>query len=178
MKDLSIGVLMAWQIAAVETAEAKHQFIEKEQILIGISSLEKSLISPEIYINIVPSDVNKLKNEHNTIEEILQHFKINSTNLRRKVRKKCGQGNYQHTEKIIHRSEECKKFFSRADELTEDSSNIECTHLFTAILEHCNGKIYETLKELNIEPLKILERAKLYLKKKKIPEKKENSYFI
>lgn len=34
MVKLSIGALLAWQIAAGETAQAKHQYIEKEQVCI------------------------------------------------------------------------------------------------------------------------------------------------
>lgn len=41
MKELSVGANFAWQIAAGEAATSKHQFIEKEHVLIGICSLEK-----------------------------------------------------------------------------------------------------------------------------------------
>jgi len=44
MVGLSAGAHLAWQIAAGETALARQQYIEKEQIFIGICSLEKVLI--------------------------------------------------------------------------------------------------------------------------------------
>ena len=48
MKDLSIGASLVWQMAAGEAVAAKHQYIEKEHIFIGICSLEKILmLSPE-----------------------------------------------------------------------------------------------------------------------------------
>lgn len=43
MPDLSIGANIAWQIAAHETAAAKHQFIEKEHIALNISHRLSSL---------------------------------------------------------------------------------------------------------------------------------------
>ena len=46
MPTLSIGANIAWQIAASEAA--RFQFIEAEQIFIGICSIEKVLmLSPE-----------------------------------------------------------------------------------------------------------------------------------
>jgi len=48
MPILSIGANIAWQIAAGEASAARFQFIEAEQIFIGICSIEKVLmLSPE-----------------------------------------------------------------------------------------------------------------------------------
>ncbi|MFX1450014.1 MAG: Clp protease N-terminal domain-containing protein [Promethearchaeota archaeon] len=177
MKDLSVGVSFAWQIAAMETGLAKYQYIEKEQILMGIFSLEKIFISPEFQFRINPSDYKELKKEYDAIENILQKFKINSTKLRRKLRAKSGQGNFRRSEKVVHRSEECKKFFARADELAENSDNITSLHLLTAIVENSEGVIGEVLKDLNIDPIKLLDQTLLYTGIIQKPDK-DDSYFI
>ena len=44
MKEISSAIKLAWQIAAGEAGITKHQYIEKEHILIGICSLEKVLM--------------------------------------------------------------------------------------------------------------------------------------
>ena len=72
MKDLSIGVALAWQIAANETAIAKYQYIEKEQILIGILSIEKILIMSNLGLQLTRKDRLDLIDEFETIEKILE----------------------------------------------------------------------------------------------------------
>ena len=43
MPDLSIGLDIAWQIAAIEASGARWEFIEPEHLFIGLCSLEKVL---------------------------------------------------------------------------------------------------------------------------------------
>ena len=45
MSKLSIGAMLAWQVAAGEAAAAGHEFIVPEHLLIGICSLDKWLKS-------------------------------------------------------------------------------------------------------------------------------------
>lgn len=177
MKDLSVGAVLSWQIAATETAYAKYQYIEKEQILIGIFSLEKLFMSPKIQFKFNPSDFKELKKEYEAIEDILRKFRLNSTKLRRKLRAKCGQGNFRHIEKVVHRSENCKEFFNRADELAEDSENISCLHLICSIIESTEGVVSEVLKDFNIEPKRLRYQADLHIRIIQKPDKGD-SYFI
>lgn len=171
MVGLSIGANLAWQIAAHEAASARFQFIEAEHVFIGICSLEKVVcLSPEDS-GLSPKDLKALKEEYS----ILQDLSLDMTQLRRRVRKKLGAGNYRHTEKVIHRSESCKKMFSRAYEITS-SEEIACLHLLAAMLEK-PGNIHHLISELNIDAESLSERIKDHIGKaakedETIPESK------
>jgi ATP-dependent Clp protease ATP-binding subunit ClpC len=151
MKDLSVGVNWAWRIAAIEAGAANFQFIETEHIFIGICSLEKVLkLSPE------ESGLNQqayeaLQNEHAILKDLTENLGLNMTQLRRKMRQKLGAGNYKHTEKVIHRSDACKKMFTRAYELASSSEEVSCLHLLAAILEKPGNNIDHVLSESNVK---------------------------
>ena len=151
MKHLSIGSFFALQIAATEAAEGKFQFIEKEHVLIGILSLGKLLmLNPEKFA-LKLQDRQALQAENDFIEDILREFEIDSTQLRRQLRKKLGDGNYERTEKIVHRSEACKKVFKRTEELAASSKEISCLHLLAAIMEALQGIISQVVNETAAE---------------------------
>lgn len=175
MKEFSAALLFAWQIAAIETGIAKHQFIEKEQIIIGICSLEKVLISRRFNLNLNERERKELQFENESIKALLSKFKLTSTSLRRELRKTYGQGNIKHTEKVVHRSEDCKKFFKRAETLAENSDKMRCLHLFAAILENPEGIIKDILKKRDIKLKEMLEKA-LFLGR--ISQKNKNDSYI
>jgi hypothetical protein len=57
MSDISIGVDLAWRIAATEAALSRHELIEPEHLFIGLCSLEKMLL-PEVRQQLqLPEDV-------------------------------------------------------------------------------------------------------------------------
>ena len=150
MENLSIGSSVAWQIAAVEAGAAQHQYIEKEHILIGILSLEK-----KIEYDLEKSGAQAaqdLQVEFNALLNVLGGFEIDPAKIRRDVRQRMGKGNFKHAEKVIHRSEVCKKIFQRASELARDSKEICCLHLLAAILEEPGKIIANALKTIGIEP--------------------------
>lgn len=168
MAGLSVGANLSWQIAAHEAASARFQFIEAEHIFIGICSLEKVVgLSPEDS-GLSPKDLKALKEEYS----ILQDLGLDMTQLRRRMRKKLGAGNYRHTEKVIHRSEACKKMFSRAYEIAS-SEEVACLHLLAAMLEK-PGNINQVLSELNIDAESLSEQIKDHIGKadETIPESK------
>lgn len=152
MKELSVGASIAWQIAAWEAAAGKHQYIEKEHILMGICSLEKVLTLGAEETGFSPQNCQALQAEHNLIEKLLQVFELDSAQLRRKLRASLGQGDYEHTKKVIHRSEACKRVFGRASELAILAPEISCLHLLAATLEEPNEVIISVLDEAGVEP--------------------------
>lgn len=151
---------MAWKIAAGETATAKHQYIEKEHIFIGICSLEKVLMLDSEKIGLNPQAKQALQAEHNAVEALLKNFNLNPTQLRHQVREKLGEGNYEHTEKVIHRSEACKNVFKRANELATEGE-VSCLHLLAAILEE-GDVIGSVLNEAGVKPVELRERVRAH----------------
>lgn len=147
MKNLSISADLAWQIAAMEAGAAKIQFIEIEHIFMGICSLEKVLKRSPEDCGLNPQSHKSLQNEYAVLKDLLEKSGLNMTQLRHGIRKILGIGNYKHTEKVIHRSETCKKLFSHAYELASLSEKITCLHLLAAIMEKPVSNIISVLSE-------------------------------
>lgn len=165
VKELSVGASVAWQIAAGEAGAAKHQYIEKEHILIGICSLEKWLKLSGVELK--PQVHQSLQAEHDAVEDVLRAFELDPTQLRRQVRERLGVGNYEHTERVIHRSEACKRFFQRADDLASSTGEIACLHLLAAILENPGNLISSVLSEAGVKPADLREHTLACASKKR-----------
>lgn len=177
VKELSAGVLLGWQVAAIETSIAKHQFIEKEQIMIGICSLEKVFMSRKLNLNFYEREITEVKFENESIKSLLSKYKLTSTSVRRELRKNFGQGNFKHTEKVIHRSENCKEFFKHAELLAENSDRVSSLHLFAAILENPEGVIKGILEERDIKLNEMREKA-LFFARVSLKGGNNDSYVI
>ena len=159
MKDLSIGARMAWRISAIEAAIAKHQFIEKEHILIGICSLEKILASQSEKFKLIFKEKKILQDERDNLEYVLRGFNISSTDLRRNIRKRLSKGDYVHTEKVVHRSDDCKKEFTHAEGFARSSEKITSLHLLAAILKNSGRIIHGALNEFNMNSEDLQKQA-------------------
>jgi len=160
MVRLSAGANLSWVIAVSETSLAKYQYIEKEQVLIGISSLEKA-VEPEALKELDPSTIQALRAENDAIINLLKEFKLDQTSLRRALRANVGQGNYSHTEKTIHRSEACKEYFNSAETLAKKrgSDEVNSLDLFSAIIEKPGPLIDEVLNKFVVKAENIKKGA-------------------
>ena len=149
MKRLSLGATLAWDISAQEAAASKSQFIEKEHLFIAVLSLDKvTALRPEA-LGISPQDWDGLCSEQRALGEVLSRLALDMPALRRAVRNRLGAGNAVRAEKVIHRSEECKALFGRADALST-SEDIRSLHLFAAILETPGPVISSVLNDLAV----------------------------
>ncbi len=151
MANLSPGVNLAWQIAAYEAAEANYHFIEKEHLFIGILSLEKVVAGGPDQSGLDRNAWQDLKAEHSLLKRVLRSHGIDQTRLRRIIRKKLGNGGYKHTEKIIHRSEECKAVFANAT-VMPDTELITTLHLTAAIAENPGEIVTTIFAEFGVDP--------------------------
>ena len=144
MPNLSPGLNLTWQIAASEAAYTKHQFIEKEHIFIALCKVSDLLELEEIK---EIENIERLKRELGQFDKLLVEFHIDRKSLRRHLRAIYGQGNYQNTEKVIHRSEECKRYFERASGLARQhrSSETNIFYILIAILEDHGEHISDAL---------------------------------
>jgi len=156
MSKLSVGAFMAWQLAAAETAGAKHQYIEKEHLLIGICSLEKILGAAE-QMKLSAEDQQTLQTERDEIEQVFEAVKLDTTWLRRQVRQRLGVGNYTQPDAGQHRSAACKQAFQRADELAA-AEPISCCYLLAALLEDPGDIIRSILQEKGLTPADVCQQ--------------------
>ena len=163
MKSLTISSTFAWKIAANEAAAGKFQFIEKEHVFIGILSLGKLLMLSPDKSGLKSQDRQAVQIEADFIEDLLREFEIDSTQFRRQLREILGNGNYELTKKVIHRSEACKGVFQSADKLAASSKEISCIHLFAAIMESPQGMISQVVQSTGIEPTTLRERALAFM---------------
>ncbi len=153
MPELSPGLTLTWQIAAEEAACDRYQFIEKEHIFIALCKV-CDLLKPEI-INQINKDLNteKLKKELEKLNDLFSQFNIDRKKFRRNLRSLIGKGGYKHTENIVHRSEDCKKYFERAAELSQQhkSKEVNVFHFFIAIMENPGGHISKAFSEFRLK---------------------------
>jgi len=156
MKDLSLAADMAWRIAAHEAAASGHKFIEKEHFLIGIVSIEKVIAGGPEQAGLDQKAWQDLKAEHSLLKRVLRSHGIDQTKLRRIIRKKLGNGGYKHTEKTIHRSEECKAVFEKAADIP-DLKLITTLHLAAAITGNPGDILTTVFSELKVDPKALRE---------------------
>ena len=153
---------LAWQIAASEAAAAKHQHIEKEHMMTGVMSLEKVLGGENE--GITPDVRELLQAECSGIEDVLRAFELDATQLRRQVRKRLGKRSFKRTEKVVHRSEDCRRVFARAERMAQPSQ-ATCLHLLAAILEEPGDVISGVLAEAGVKPAELRQSVLVALRK-------------
>jgi len=86
------------------------------------------------------------------IERVLAPLGITGTSMRRGVRSRLRPGNAVHTERVVHRSDDCKRFFRRARELSEENGEVAVRHLFAAVLEDPGPVVSAVLAGAGIWP--------------------------
>jgi len=165
MSELSVGATAAWEYAAGEAAYGRHQFIEREHLLMGICSLEKVLAAEGQGQELDSRVAQALQTESDAIRGILGAFKLEPKVMRRALREHIGTGDYQHAESVIHRSEECKGFFRLAETLARAAGpdQVRCVHLLAAVLEKPGEAIAAVLTRLgaNLDELRECVRNNL-----------------
>ena len=159
MLTYSPAVIYGWQIAAIETVAAKYRFIEKEQAFIGILREMDVLYDEKNYADIDPEIFKVLKNDLTSLENILSTVGLDRVKLRRSIRVIAKRGDYVHKKNIVHRSEDCKMCFNRAEEIARKHDSIMVTpvHLINAILEKPSEVIVQALDTFEIEAKSIME---------------------
>jgi ATP-dependent Clp protease ATP-binding subunit ClpC len=159
MKSLSVAANVALKMAASEAVTSKHPYIEKEHLLIGITSLEKIMMFGQKEWGLSQQDRQRLQSEHDALEKILREFQFNTAKMRRMVHATLVKGNYKHTDRVIHRSEACKSIFNRAEKLVELTPEVSCLHLFAALLEEPGEEISNILRKAELDPAVLRDHA-------------------
>jgi ATPases with chaperone activity, ATP-binding subunit len=151
MATLTKAARMAWEIGAAEAAELRHPFIEREHLLIGLCSLGKILQYLD-YTRVESLPVDILREEADGIGRVLAPLGITDASMRRGVRSRLRPGNAVHTERAVHRSPECKRYFRRAAEIVKDGGEVAVRHLFAAVLEDPGPVVSAVLAGAGISP--------------------------
>lgn len=154
---ISPGATKAWDMAAEEAAIAGCPKVEKEHLMIGILSLEKQMGLSEL-----DSYNRSIRYEYDAIENILygaaEGVEVTMAGLRRKIRQKIKKGSLG-PDQTIHRSDACKKLFTRALALSTLKHKVSCVHLLVAILEDPGPAIEDALDEESIRAEDMMEPA-------------------
>ena len=151
MSQLSKAARMAWNIGAAEAARARHPFIEREHVAIGLCSLLKILeYLNYTHVEALPAD--SLREEGEEIERALVAQGITSVAFRRGVRSRLRPGNAVHAEKTVHRSPECKRHFYRAREIAGPGAEVRARDVMAAILEDPGSTVTAVLAGAGIAP--------------------------
>ncbi|MCL5966186.1 MAG: ATP-dependent Clp protease ATP-binding subunit [Deltaproteobacteria bacterium] len=137
MSKLSAAAGLAWQIAAGEAAAARHPFIEREHLLIGVCSLHKTLGFLR-FTKVESLPVDPIRGEADGVEDLLLGLGITATALRRGVRSRLRPAHAVHVDNVVHRSDACKAIFKRAVEIARAAGSEETKthHLLAGILEN------------------------------------------
>ncbi len=153
MSKLTAAAGLAWQIAAAEAASARHPFIEREHLLIGVCSLHKTM-SFVRFVKAESLPLAEIRAEADRIEETLSGMGINATALRRGVRSRLRPGHTRHSDQVVHRSDSCRDIFRRAKEIAGKGGSGETTavHLLKAIFSDPGPILSAVLTGAGIQP--------------------------
>lgn len=159
MLELSAAATTAWRTAVIEAWEDKHEHLEKEHLFIGALSLGKVLDAASGDDRFDKKILQEIRTEFVAMSVAMVSFGIDLTQMRREVREHFGKGSFQHEEKIIHRSKECKQMFKEAEIVAGTSSNISVLHLVAAILGNPGKIISASLARIEIKPSELKKKV-------------------
>jgi hypothetical protein len=113
--EISPGVEIIWNMAGGETRAARMKEIEPDHFFCGLLKFAE-MNEGEIQTDQVPQLViQALKTELEQLRKVLKDKAINTTNVRREIRRVVGQGFLRPAEgEALHRSEASRQLFEQA----------------------------------------------------------------
>jgi len=157
--EISLAVSLAWRIAASEALKGRHPYVEKEHVVLGILSLEKTFATPPALLERRTFLMQSLLVEWRALKALLEGFGLDERQLRRRIRAMLGKGAFEHAGSAVHRSAECKGIFSRAGDLSSGNPEVSCLHLLAAIAETPGDIIGAVLAEAGVNPGDLHQRS-------------------
>ncbi|MGE3535977.1 MAG: Clp protease N-terminal domain-containing protein [Candidatus Tectimicrobiota bacterium] len=154
MPNLSQGAYLAWELAAREAARARHQYIDREFLLIGLCSLEKWLAARSSSEDHGVACDSALETQVEAITQVLRVCALTPARLRQTLRAALGKGTWHPANRqVVHRSNACKATFQRALSLADSSGAPEasCLHVLLALLEQPGGLILGIITALKVD---------------------------
>ncbi|MBI5234979.1 MAG: ATP-dependent Clp protease ATP-binding subunit [Deltaproteobacteria bacterium] len=153
MKELSVGSAIAWDMSVREAVRVRSPQIEKEHVLIGLMSLDKAVALTPGDMNVSGDGWAELKKEYAVLSSALSKSGLAMPGVRRALRARLPVGSCDHTEKVVHRSAECKGYFARAESLglTAETSKTTAIDIACAILDAPGQAISSAISGLNAD---------------------------
>ncbi len=151
MTDLSPGASLAWKIAAAETAESRHAWIEPAHLLIGVLSLQKLNQLPESYARLEAEDRRAVDQESRLLADVLTQAALDASVWRRRLRSRLGLGGQDPGGKTVSRSPACKRAFERASQLAGAGATSSLC-LLAALVATGDGIIKASLEAEGVRP--------------------------
>ncbi len=138
--NLCPAVLVTWQIGSREASAAGREFIEPEDIFIGLSKLDEILTGENVDKLLEEfGDLTHLRQESERLSKYFAGCKLDRLSFRRLLRGYLGLGSHSRgaLNEPVHRSEPCKRVFQKAIEIAEakNSPDLHSFHLLAALLE-------------------------------------------
>ena len=147
MPDISIGLSLAWQIAASEAAHTQYELIEPGHLFIGLCSLEKVLL-----LRLPEDEAKSLQAEWSAVVALFAQFDVDPTAIRRELRERIGRGNFaDESRRKISRSPASRAAFEHAEKLAAGAATMTARHLLAALLEDEDDLVATVLKEKGVE---------------------------
>jgi ATP-dependent Clp protease ATP-binding subunit ClpC len=146
---ISIGLDLAWQIAAGEALQAQYQFIEPEHLFVGTCKVGQFTQEEDLRaLGLQNGGADSLKFEAKAIAALFERFNLDCISLYREIRSRKGKGDFpQKKGASISRSSASKSVFERAADLAKELPILTSLHLLGALLEDKDGLIVTALRE-------------------------------
>ena len=156
MPKMTVGILMAWNAARLETYRANYEEITPELLLCGITKLEDLTASEFLNEIGLPKPLqDAYLQETGMFFTAFQDSGVPPRRLRHKLRSSVGDGGFKRGSKLdspIHRSALSKEVFNKAQLSAEEKGKdfVTLNDLLVSLLEFENKNINEVFAELGI----------------------------
>jgi ATP-dependent Clp protease ATP-binding subunit ClpC len=160
---LSASLVLVWGLAGAEANAARHERIEPAHLLLGLCKV------CDVSIDDVPTDeggwtAGALKDLRDEVDELLavtRRAGLGVTPFRRRLRAELGVGPAEREQRVIHRSDQCRRVFRRAADLaTGRDLRPRLIHLLQAVLEVQAPPWQDLLAEMGVHNEELLEAAR------------------
>ncbi len=148
MPEFSPGVLLTWQIAALEATNAHFESIEREHLMLGLAKIE-DVLSGDDAAKIAEQlgNAEVLRDEVKRLGECFRKHAVDVVKARRKLRYLIGEGHASELKaEVMHRSDECREAFTQAQAFAEAAhTETHCLHLLAALLQKPGVRIAQAV---------------------------------
>jgi ATP-dependent Clp protease ATP-binding subunit ClpC len=152
MPSISIGLDLAWQIAAAEATGTHHEFIEPEHLFIGLCKVGCLAGQDWRKLQLPENQVAALKAEADSNAAVFEKFHLDQVAVYREARRRKGEGTSPRKEgEKISRSPASRAIFETAQRLAAGAPTLTTLHLLAAMLDDEEGVIAAWLREKNVD---------------------------